>query len=296
MRRYQATHGFNSIVQGQQFNLPGYVYPIGQRLPDQVYDTSLSLNIGGTAIELEHARGETDDASFVWLPHARVLASGDFVIWMLPNAGNPRKVQRYAAEWAAALRRMHQLAPAVLIPGHGPVVFGEARAAQMLADGAEVLEHLVRETLALLNRGASLDEVLASVDAPAELLARPWLRPAYDDPAFLVRAIYHFYAGWFDGNPAHLRPAPAAELATELAALAGGAAQPAERAGALSEAGQGQVAAHLIEFASAAAPDDRSIQAIRAAVLRRCVAGEASLMGKAFLAIYQREAERRSKG
>ena len=40
----------------------------------------------------------------------------------------------------------------------------------------------------------------------------------------------------------------------------------------------------------------RSIQAIRAAVLRRCVAGEASLMGKAFLAIYQREAERRSKG
>jgi alkyl sulfatase BDS1-like metallo-beta-lactamase superfamily hydrolase len=214
---------------------------------------------------------------------------------MLPNAGNPRKVQRYAAEWAAALRRMHSLAPAVLIPGHGPVVFGEARAARMLADGAEVLEHLVRETLALLNRGASLDEVLASVDAPAELLARPWLRPAYDDPAFLVRAIYHFYAGWFDGNPAHLRPAPAAELATELAALAGGAAQLAERAGALSEAGQGQVAAHLIEFASAAAPDDRSIQAIRAAVLRRCVAGEASLMGKAFLAIYQREAERRSK-
>jgi alkyl sulfatase BDS1-like metallo-beta-lactamase superfamily hydrolase len=32
----------------------------------------------------------------------------------------------------------------------------------------------------------------------------------------------HLYAGWFDGNPAHLKPAPSAELAGEIAALAGG--------------------------------------------------------------------------
>ncbi len=29
LSRYQATHGFNSIVQGRQFNYPGYVYPSG---------------------------------------------------------------------------------------------------------------------------------------------------------------------------------------------------------------------------------------------------------------------------
>lgn len=137
--RYEDTHGFNSLVQGQQFGKPGYVYPIGPRRPDEVHDDRLSLPICGERIELFHGRGETDDATFVWLPERRVLASGDFVIWVFPNAGNPRKVQRYAAEWAAALRRMEGLAPSVLIPGHGPVVFGAERAGQMLRDGAEPL-------------------------------------------------------------------------------------------------------------------------------------------------------------
>jgi glyoxylase-like metal-dependent hydrolase (beta-lactamase superfamily II) len=104
MERYETSHGFNSIAQGQQFNQPGYLYPIGQRRPDEVYDDALSLTIGGEQFELFHGRGETDDATFIWLPQHGVLASGDFVIWVFPNAGNPRKVQRYTADWAAALR------------------------------------------------------------------------------------------------------------------------------------------------------------------------------------------------
>ncbi|CEJ14527.1 Metallo-beta-lactamase superfamily protein [bacterium YEK0313] len=295
MERYEASHGYNSIAQGQQFDDPGYVYPIGQRRPDQIYDDTLSLTIGGARLDLFHGRGETDDATFVWLPDRRILASGDFVIWVFPNAGNPRKVQRYAAEWAAALRRMEALKPAILIPGHGPVVFGAERAAQMLRDGAEALEHLVAGTLALINRGATLDEILRSVKVPARYLAKPYLIPKYDDPEFLVRAIYHFYAGWFDGDPAHLKPAPVGDLAAELAALAGGPHKLADRAAALAATGQSRLAVQLIEFAGAAAPDDRAIQATRAAVLRLAIGQETSLMGKAFLAVYERAAERRAR-
>lgn len=127
--RYDATHGLNSIVMGRQFNQPGYTFPDAHRRPDEVYDDSLALTVGRVRIELFHGRGETDDATFVWLPASRVLASGDFVLWVFPNAGNPRKVQRFAPQWAAALRRMQALNPQVLIPGHGPVIFGAARAA-----------------------------------------------------------------------------------------------------------------------------------------------------------------------
>ena len=52
MQRYQDTHGFNSIAQGQQFNAPDYVYPIGQRRPDEVYADTLALTIGGERIDL----------------------------------------------------------------------------------------------------------------------------------------------------------------------------------------------------------------------------------------------------
>ena len=295
MSRYELTQGLNSIVQGQQFNDPAYVYPAGHRQPDDVYDNARSLVIGGEQIELFHGRGETDDATFVWLPGRHILASGDFVIWMFPNAGNPRKVQRYAAEWAAALRHMERLEPKIVIPGHGPVIFGKDRAVQVLRDGAAVLEHLVRESLALMNRGATLDQVRHAVTAPAEYLSKPYLRAKYDDPEFLVRAIYHLYAGWFDGNPAHLKPARSADLASELARLAGGADKLAERAAVLAEEGNTRVAAHLAELASEAAPDDKSVQATRAHVLRKCIDREGSLMGKAFLAVYEREADQRSK-
>ncbi|CAH1658378.1 Metallo-beta-lactamase superfamily protein [Hyphomicrobiales bacterium] len=295
LQRYEDTRGFNSIAQGQQFNLPGYVYPTGQRRPDTIYDDTLSLMIGGERIELFHGRGETDDATIVWLPERRVLASGDFVIWVFPNSGNPRKVQRYTAEWANALRRIESLKPDILIPGHGPVVFGEQRVSQMVRDGAEALEHLVRETLALMNRGATLDDILSRVKVPAAYTSKPYLLPKYDDPEFLVRGIYHLYGGWFDGNAAHLKPARAGDLARELAELAGGAGKLAGRAATLSEAGQSRLAVELAELAGAAAPDDREIQRMRAAVLDKAVEGERSLMGKAFLAVFARDATQRSQ-
>jgi alkyl sulfatase BDS1-like metallo-beta-lactamase superfamily hydrolase len=294
LSRYEESHGFNSIVQGQQFDYPNYVYPTGQRRPDEVYDDTHSLTIGNERIELFHGRGETDDATFVWLPTQRVLASGDFVIWVFPNAGNPRKVQRYAPDWADALRRMQALQPEILIPGHGPVIFGAARAAHVLSDGAEVLENLTRQTLELMNQGHSLDEILHTVTAPAELMAKPYLLAKYDSPEFVVRGIWHLYAGWFDGDPSHLKPAPAAELAAEVASLAGGADRLAQRAAALADAGRTRLAAHLAEFAATASPDDKAIQATRADVYERCMADETSLIGKAIFAVYQRDAKARS--
>jgi alkyl sulfatase BDS1-like metallo-beta-lactamase superfamily hydrolase len=292
--RYDTTHGLNSLVMGRQFNQPGYSFPEHHRRPDQVYDDALTLAVGGVRIELFHGRGETDDATFVWLPEKRVLLSGDFVIWVFPNAGNPRKVQRYAPDWANALRRMHGLVPAILVPGHGPVVLGEERVAQMLNDGAEVLESLVTQTVDLMNSGRALDEILHSVSVPQNLVTKPYLLPKYDDPEFVVRNIWHLYAGWFDGNPAHLKPAPAAKLAEEIAALAGGSERLAERATELAEKGQTRLAAHLIELASTASPQSAAIQTARANVYARCMESETSLIGKAIFAVYQRDARARS--
>ncbi|WP_342364332.1 alkyl sulfatase dimerization domain-containing protein [Terrarubrum flagellatum] len=292
--RYDATHRLNSIVMGRQFNEPAYVFPDGHRRPDEVYDDTKTLMIGGVRIELTHGRGETDDQTFIWLPEQRVLASGDFVIWVFPNAGNPRKVQRYAPEWAETLRRMQALKPEILIPGHGPAVSGEARVTQLFGDGAEALESLTRQALEVMNRGGTLDDLLHSVAAPTELLKKPWLLPKYDDPEFVARGVWHLYAGWFDGNPAHLKPASTSELAAEISALVGGAEKLAARAAELAKEGRTRLAAHLVEFASAASPQDGAIQSARANVYASCAAAETSLIGKAIFNVYQREAKGRS--
>ncbi len=62
---------------------------------------------------------------------------------------------------------------------------------------------------------------------------RPYLRPVYDEPEFIVHTVWRLYGGWWDGNPASLKPASERALAAELAALAGGAQALADRALAL---------------------------------------------------------------
>jgi alkyl sulfatase BDS1-like metallo-beta-lactamase superfamily hydrolase len=279
---------------GRQFNKTDYTFPSDHRRPDEVYDDERSLTVGDLRLELMHGRGETDDATFVWLPQRRILISGDFVIWVFPNAGNPRKVQRYAPDWAAALRYMRRLDPEILVPGHGPVVLGAARAAQMLEDGASALESLVTQTRDQMNRGRSLDEILHNIRYPQDLLAKPYLLPKYDDPEFVVRGIWHLYAGWHSGNPAYLKPAPEAALAGEIAALAGGAETLGLRAAALAKTGQLRLATHLIEFAVAASPQSRDLQRVREGVYAQRVGAETSHIGKAIFAAARRDAQARS--
>jgi glyoxylase-like metal-dependent hydrolase (beta-lactamase superfamily II) len=298
--RYVLTAGYNAIINQRQFDVPGLQWPTEYRYPDRTYEHRLELEVGGVAFELHHARGETDDHTWTWVPAHGVLCCGDLFIWASPNAGNPQKVQRYPREWAAALRAMASLSPEVLLPGHGFPVLGVERIAEALLDTAELLDSLVDQTLALMNEGARLDEVVHGVTVPAHLLDRPYLQPVYDEPEFVVRNVWRQFGGWWDGNPASLKPAPEAAVAAELAELAGGAHALAERALALlalsdtEVAGAGEnplpskvpfptslrLAAQLAETAALAAPGDPGVLRARAEVFARCARVATSTMAK----------------
>ena len=87
----------------------------------------LRVAVGGETFELHHAKGETDDATWAWVPARRILCTGDLFIWASPNCGNPQKVQRYAKDWAVALRTMADLGAETLLPGHGLPILGVDR-------------------------------------------------------------------------------------------------------------------------------------------------------------------------
>ncbi len=270
--RYRLTNGYNGVINQRQFQLPAPVFPDEFRYPDETYRDELVLDVGELRVELYHDKGETDDGTWAWIPEHRVLCTGDLFIWVAPNCGNPQKVQRYPAEWAAALRRMAAMGAELLLPGHGLPIGGRERIHRVLTETAELLESLCEQTLELMNAGARLDEVIHTVRAPAHLLERPWLQPIYDEPEFVVRNLWRLWGGWYDGNPATLKPSPEAELATELARLAGGAGVLAERAEALSDAGDHRLAGHLAEYAALAAPGDPGVHRDGAAVLARASA------------------------
>lgn len=290
--RYRAQNGLNLAINTRQFGprafgrhgaggmgeqpsfLPDDVAPVGTEFRDH-----LDVEVGGLRFELHHDLGETDDHAWAWIPSLRAVAVGDFVAWVFPNAGNPQKVQRYPAEWAAALRKMSALEPELLLPAHGLPVVGRKRVATILDDLATALEGLVRDTVAAMNEGAVLDDIVRSVRVPDHLIRRPWMRPVYDEPEFVVRNIWRLYGGWWDGDPARLKPPSAASLARELADLAGGARVLADRAVACSEAGDHRMACQLIELA-AQAENDPGLWRRRAEIYRARAATEGSLMAR----------------
>jgi alkyl sulfatase BDS1-like metallo-beta-lactamase superfamily hydrolase len=173
---------------------------------------------------------------------------------------------------------MAELRPELLLPGHGLPIAGEERVATVLVETAELLESLVEQTLRLMNEGARLDEIVHAVAAPAHLLDRPWLQPVYDEPEFVVHNLWRLYGGWYDGDPSHLKPAPAAALARELADLAGGVGALADRALALSDAGEHRLAGHFAELATQADPTDPALHEVRSVVFGRRADAERSTM------------------
>ena len=298
--RYEYTNDWNVRINARQFggvrgdfgmgDTPEFI-PSNTLRPSRVVDDHDAITVGDHTIELHHARGETDDHLWGWEPERRWAFVGDFVIWNFPNAGNPQKVQRFPIEWAAALRDMIAHGPELLLPAHGLPIEGRERIARVLDDIAGALERLVVEVVDMMNAGEVLDTIVHSVHVPDDVLAKPYLRPLYDEPEFVVRNIWRQFGGWWDGAPSRLKPSPDAVLAAELADLAGGASALIGRAAALSDSGDHRLACHLADLAGWAAPDDAGVHASRAVVYRARRAAESSLMAKGIFAGAARESE-----
>jgi alkyl sulfatase BDS1-like metallo-beta-lactamase superfamily hydrolase len=303
--RYDLTNGYNAVINQRQFAGTGLVggsgggdapraFPRRWVRPTVTYTDLLQLRVGELELELHHSRGETDDHTWTWIPSRRAACIGDLMVWVFPNAGNPQKVQRYPLEWARALREIAAHEPELLLPAHGLPIGGRARIHMVLDDVATALEVVVHQTLDLMNEGATLDEIVHSVEVPAALLAKPYLAPTYDEPEFVVRNVWRMYGGWYDGNPSRLKPPSDAAIGAELADLAGGPDALARRAQARADAGDLRMACYLVELAAHAAPDDPAVHGVRAELYRLRRDEELSLMAKGIYGWAARESEAKS--
>jgi len=284
-RRYERTLGWNTAINQRQFALPvdDFRWPGEYRYPDVTYRHRLTFTQGGLTFHLHHARGETDDATWTFVPELKALHPGDLFIWAVPNAGNPQKVQRFASDWAAALREMAACEPEIMLCGHGLPIFGADRVRRALLDTAELLDSIEAQTLALMNKGVTLDRVIHAVEVPGHLRELPYLQPVYDHPQFLVRNVWRRYGGWYDGEPDNLLPAPRAEQAREWVTMAGGLERVLARARELAAAGDHRLACHLVEFAVLHDPASAEAHQVRVEVYAARSAEQVSSMARNIL-------------
>ncbi len=287
--RYRDTSGYNRVINLRQFGgaatdaagaterpfLPPSVLD-----PDLTYDDELTLTVGDVTFEMHHCLGETDDHTWTWIPEHKMITAGDQFIWMFPNCGNPQKVQRYPLEWAQSLRAMAAKEAELFVPSHGLAIGGVDRIRTCLLTVAETLENLVAEVVDAMNAGAILDDIVHSVQVPAETLEIPYLRPMYDEPEFVIRNIWRLHGGWWDGSPARLKPPSDTAVGIELVDLVGDVETVLARARQRSAEGDHRLACHLVDIAYAAEPEAAAVHEARIEIYTARRVVETSLMAK----------------
>jgi glyoxylase-like metal-dependent hydrolase (beta-lactamase superfamily II) len=86
--------------------------------PTETFGGELELRVGDREVRLmevgpAHTRGDT----MAWLPSERVLFTGDILF----NGAHPIAWAGPVSNWVAACERIEALAPASIVPGHGPL-------------------------------------------------------------------------------------------------------------------------------------------------------------------------------
>jgi len=253
--RYRMLHGFNDHINRQQFAVPDKIpaFPLPDRNPDITFDRSLSTQVGGIDFHAYHAKGETDDHLWVWVPEKKTVFSGDMLIWTFPNVGNPFKVQRYTLEWAEGLEAIVAKEPEILITGHGPVLQGRDKIREICLTVSSALRYLHDEVVKRLNVGMGYEDILHDIEIPPEWSQKDYLTPRYGCPAFVIHGILRQYTGWYDGNPSNLFAPKKDEIAREVAKLLG-VEKIAAYARQLQSEGREQMALQFTDMALAGNP------------------------------------------
>ncbi|HYL34709.1 MAG TPA: MBL fold metallo-hydrolase [Bryobacteraceae bacterium] len=109
--------------------------------PNRPIDQDTRMDLGDCEVEILLTPGHTPTNLSVWAPREGVLFCGDCLVnEYLPNldAGGPREWR----QWLHSLDRIAQLAPTVVMCGHGPVARG-GQVANLIGSVRSVLEQAI---------------------------------------------------------------------------------------------------------------------------------------------------------
>ncbi|WP_417515322.1 alkyl sulfatase dimerization domain-containing protein [Minwuia sp.] len=270
--RYRETAGLQDNLNRMQF--PQFkLAPAGSKLvdPTVTFDDHLVLNEAGSRVELFWAPSETDDVLALWLPEEKILYAGaSFPGTTLPNVGTPLRTLRLTIRWAETLERLAALGAETLIQEFGPVIEGAEAVDQRLSGTAKALRWLRAAVVERMNRGMNDLEIIHDIECPPDLFDQKWMRERYGAVEYIVRDIYREENGWWDRNPTNLHPShPDAAGAAILDAI-GDPQTVLDKARALVDQGETQLALHVIDLLALAPGDEDAVVEARTMKAELC--------------------------
>jgi alkyl sulfatase BDS1-like metallo-beta-lactamase superfamily hydrolase len=234
---------------------------VGILVPTDVVDrTPQAMEIDGVRFVFQYVPDSEAPAELTfYLPEVRAFCGAEVVSHTMHNLYTLRGAQvRDALRWSGYLDEAHRLFPEaeVLFASHHWPTWGRERVALHLAGQRDVYKYLHDQTLRLANQGLDPREIAETMALPPSLARTFANRGYYGTVRHNAKAVYQWYFGWYDGNPAHLDPLPHALSAPRYVELMGGAQAVRAHAADAYERGDYRWAAELLDHAVFADPDD----------------------------------------
>ncbi len=235
--------------------------------------TGEELVIDGVRMRFQMAQGSEAPSEFmIHFPDKKALCLSEVATKVMHNIYTIRGAKtRDALAWSKYINETLDTVAQVEVAfaSHHWPTWGNARIRDYLANQRDLYRFIHDRALHLANQGLVMDELGNESFMPKALAADAATRGYYGSLSHNLRAVYNFYLGFFDGNPATLNLLPRAESARRTVAAMGGEAAVLGAGRKAFAEGDYRWVAELMNKAVFANPDNADARALQADALEQ---------------------------
>jgi len=241
----------------------------GIATPTEIIDTTgQRLNIDGLDFVFQNAPGSEAPAELTFgIPELAAYCGAEIATRTMHNLYTLRGTKvRDALKWSAYIDEIIDLSADsdVYFASHHWPVWGRTEIVDYLELHRDTYKFIHDQTVRLLNNGFTSREIAERLQLPPELAQTFSNRGYYGTLKHNSKAVYQYYMGWYDANPANLDPLPPEKAASRYVALAGGADALLEKARAAFDEGSYRWTAEILNHLVFDEPDNESAKTLLA--------------------------------
>ncbi len=242
---------------------------IGIVEPNELIDhTPQKLTIDGLDFVFQYTPGSEAPAEYTfYIPSLKAFCGAEVVSHNLHNIYTLRGAKvRDALRWSDYIQEITQLFgdADVYFGSHHWPIWGNERVMSFLGKQRDIYKYIHDQTVRMANLGYTPREIAEELELPASLRTAFADRGYYGTVKHNAKAVYQFYFGWYDANPANLDPLPPAAAGKKYVAAMGGADTVINLAQAAFDEGEYRWTAQLLNHLVFAEPDNTAARALLA--------------------------------
>ena len=234
---------------------------VGILAPTQlVTKPSQEMTLDGVQFVFHNVPGSEAPAELTfYLPDRKAYCGAEVMSHTMHNLYTLRGAKvRDALKWARYIDEAtgHAAEAEVFFGQHHWPVWGRERIRDFMVKQRDVYRYTHDQTVRMMNAGLTSREIAEQIKLPKSLDDFLDVHGYYGTVRHNAKAVYQYYLGWFDANPANLNPLPPVEAARRYVDLAGGMTQLVAAAQSAFDKGEYRWAAELLSHATFADPGD----------------------------------------